>query len=168
MAGEDPEANGAGGQTGSCAANKRKAKFDSTGFEDWSSSFEAVLCKAVEEVDRIPVIPEAPNVPNIPFVITDTFVLSSIPEERELLHPTSAGLTYGLTGALLGMWAEYPIVISEDEAEEEDQMEGIEPGQPSQAQVHTGVAGASHGEDVAGEDEGVTNAQDAEYVHDGG
>lgn len=138
-AGEDLEGDGAGSRTVGVTAAEGFYDFD------WptTASFNEALAKGMAEVERIP---------EYPCVITDTFVPSSVPEERELrLDPPPVGLTYGLNG-----------VGGAEEIEQQDLMEGVEASQPTQVQVHALDVEFS----VPGGDEQEMDLQGQEYAAD--
>ena len=133
-----------------------KDEFDDTVFDQWpmSASFNEALSKALDGL---------PGVPEIPYIVTDTFVPSSIPEEREFSRdPALMGLTHGLGGAGPSTRVKDPL-----ETIEEDLMEGVEASQPAEVRVLTTSAGSPHGELAAGEDEEVMDSEDGEHIADG-
>jgi len=133
-----------------------KDEFDDMVFDQWpmSASFDEALSKALNELT---------GVPEIPYVVTDTFVPSSIPEEREFSRdPALMGLTHGLGGAGPSTRVKDPL-----ETIEEDPMEGVEASQPTEVRVLTTGAGSPHSELAAGEDEEVMDSEDGEHTADG-
>jgi hypothetical protein len=130
--------------------------FDDFEFEEWPKtvSFTSDMHETMGRVEKIL---------EIPLVATDTFVSSSIPEEREFhLDPVLMGLSQGLTRAPCSTQEDEPMEVAEDEVEwngEADWMEGVELSQPSQA--HTVSADVLSGVSDAGEEE------DAEYAEEG-
>jgi hypothetical protein len=103
-------------------SSKVKDEFSSFEMEEWSASFQEDYFNLLDEYD----------IAEIPPVVTDDFMPSSVPEERELCR----GPTKTVTA----------------EVEDEDQMEGVELSQLTRDQVDTDAVGSSDDESVAGED----------------
>lgn len=156
--GLDLGVNGAGDQAVGGISGEERDEFDGFELEDWpmTNSFTAELFEVTDGLRKVP---------DLPFVVTDTFISSSIPEEREFrLNSTTMGLTRSAQAEELAEVAR----DEEEGAEEEDDMEGVEPSQPSQDQAHVeDDDDVSLEESSAGEDEDEMDVQDGEYIREG-
>lgn len=106
-----------------------------------TSSFNALLSVAVDEAQD-----GMGRVPELPYTITDAFVPSSVPEERELVFNPSPTKAVKVAGV--------------EETGAEDEMEGVEASQP------ISVHGSSSDETTTGEAKEATDMEDVEYTPD--
>jgi len=156
---EEERAEEAGGPVSGTAEGEGGDELD-----DWptTASFYEDLSKIMGDAEKIP---------EVPYVVTDTFVPSSIPEERELrLDPALTGLTYSLTGVAFGVQVDSLAEAPEHEAEvvgEEDPVEGLEASQSAQVQAGSDVEAVSDPGIVIIEGSDDVDMQDAPYVADG-